>query len=272
MLRPERFEASIRSKFRLAQLWDCVLLLDEADVFLAQRTTADLHRNYLVAGEYDSHDPNAVNIFLVFLRVLEYYPGLVFLTTNRPKELDYAFKSRIDVKLYYPPLTEKQTRSIWKMHVKKTLDRNKNGLLCDEKGILEFASSTYNSGPKKSTKWDARQIRNAFKTALLLAEFEAQNENTKLRRQKQADQEVAPVPVRLEKRHFEMVAGDVVRRGRDGDHIGREDPARQRELESDEDELSPWPRQPSNNKGGTPRGASSQRSAEQLVDGDGDSD
>lgn len=257
VLRPERFEASIRSKFRLAQLWDCVLLLDEADVFLAQRTTADLHRNYLVA---------------VFLRVLEYYPGLVFLTTNRPKELDYAFKSRIDVKLYYPPLTEKQTRSIWKMHVKKTLDRNKNGLLCDEKGILEFASSTYNSGLKKSTKWDARQIRNAFKTALLLAEFEAQNENTKLRRQKQADQEVAPVPVRLEKRHFEMVAGDVVRRGRDGNHIGREDPVRQRELESDEDELSPWPRQPSNNKGGTPRGASSQRSAEQLVDGDGDSD
>lgn len=164
------------------------------------------------------------------------------------------------------------------MHVKKILDRNTNGLRCDEKGILEFASSNYNSGLKKSAKWDARQIRNAFKTALLLAEFEAQDENTKILRQKQADQEVALVPVKLEKRHFEMVAGDVVRRGHDGDRIGREDPARQQELESDEDELSPWPRQPSN-KGGTPHGASSQRSAEQLptswidpVDGDGDSD
>ena len=53
-LRPDQFEADLRSKFRLAQRWDCVLLLDEADVFLAQRITSDLRRNYLVAGEHDS--------------------------------------------------------------------------------------------------------------------------------------------------------------------------------------------------------------------------
>jgi hypothetical protein len=38
--------------FRLAQAWGCVLLLDEADVFLAQRTSSDLERNAVVSGKY----------------------------------------------------------------------------------------------------------------------------------------------------------------------------------------------------------------------------
>jgi hypothetical protein len=49
---PEKVEASLKEIFRLAHLWDCVLLLDEADVFIAQRekTGADLQRNALVSG------------------------------------------------------------------------------------------------------------------------------------------------------------------------------------------------------------------------------
>ena len=43
-------ESSLSEIFRLAHLWDCVLLLDEADVFLAQRTKQDLNRNALVSG------------------------------------------------------------------------------------------------------------------------------------------------------------------------------------------------------------------------------
>ena len=48
--------------------WEAVLLLDEADVFLEARSTHDLERNKLVS---------------IFLRVLEYYEGILFLTTNR---------------------------------------------------------------------------------------------------------------------------------------------------------------------------------------------
>ncbi len=44
-------EHSLKEVFRLAQLWDCVLLLDEADVFLSQRSVSDLQRNSLVSGE-----------------------------------------------------------------------------------------------------------------------------------------------------------------------------------------------------------------------------
>lgn len=47
----ESVETSLNGIFRLAHLWDCVLLLDEADVFIAQRRSGDLQRNALVSGK-----------------------------------------------------------------------------------------------------------------------------------------------------------------------------------------------------------------------------
>ena len=58
--------------------WNAVLLLDEAEVFLAKRSLNDLERNAVVA---------------VFLRELEYYQGIMFLTTNMPHSIDEAFSS-----------------------------------------------------------------------------------------------------------------------------------------------------------------------------------
>lgn len=43
-------EAALQTNFALANKWDCVLLLDEADFFLAERRRTDFHRNGLVAG------------------------------------------------------------------------------------------------------------------------------------------------------------------------------------------------------------------------------
>jgi SpoVK/Ycf46/Vps4 family AAA+-type ATPase len=51
-------EANLESSFQLAHKWGCVLLLDEADIFLQKRDKADIKRNSIVS---------------VFLRVLEYY-------------------------------------------------------------------------------------------------------------------------------------------------------------------------------------------------------
>jgi hypothetical protein len=47
---PKEVEEELNSIFRLANKWDCVLLLDEADVFLARRDTWNLKRNALVSG------------------------------------------------------------------------------------------------------------------------------------------------------------------------------------------------------------------------------
>lgn len=53
----EKVEKALNEIFRLAHLWDCVLLLDEADVFITQRVkVGDLQRNGLVSGK--SRSPN----------------------------------------------------------------------------------------------------------------------------------------------------------------------------------------------------------------------
>jgi len=78
-------EKNLEQIFTNSHRWGCVLLLDEAEVFLAKRNLEDLRRNAMVS---------------VFLRILEYYSGILFLTTNRVGTIDEAFKSRIHVSLY----------------------------------------------------------------------------------------------------------------------------------------------------------------------------
>jgi hypothetical protein len=46
----EEVEGALERNFRLANKWGSILLLDEADVFLARRTPHDFQRNGLVAG------------------------------------------------------------------------------------------------------------------------------------------------------------------------------------------------------------------------------
>ena len=75
--KPEVVEKYLESVLYLGKRWGCVVLLDEADVFLEQRTLTDLERNALVS---------------VFLRVLEYYEGISILTSNRVGTFDEAFK------------------------------------------------------------------------------------------------------------------------------------------------------------------------------------
>lgn len=47
---PAEVESNLQSSFQLAQAWDRVLLLDEADVFLAERSQDNIARNALVSG------------------------------------------------------------------------------------------------------------------------------------------------------------------------------------------------------------------------------
>lgn len=48
---PSELEETLESLFHLANRWDCVLLFDEADVFLAERSRTELKRNALVSGK-----------------------------------------------------------------------------------------------------------------------------------------------------------------------------------------------------------------------------
>jgi pheromone shutdown protein TraB len=48
--KPEDVEENLTRKFKRAKSWNAVLLVDEADVFVANRTIKDLHRSSLVAS------------------------------------------------------------------------------------------------------------------------------------------------------------------------------------------------------------------------------
>ena len=89
-------EASLRSILDVATIWDAVILLDEADIFLEKRDEHNIARNAMVG---------------VFLRLLEYHNGVLFLTTNRVKEIDKAFYSRISVALHYK--SDGKAEKIW---------------------------------------------------------------------------------------------------------------------------------------------------------------
>ncbi|TGO15699.1 hypothetical protein BTUL_0037g00510 [Botrytis tulipae] len=155
-------EAALETNFSLANRWGCILLIDEADIFLAERTRHDFLRNAVVA---------------VFLRVLEYYAGILFLTTNRVGAFDEAFTSRIHVSLYYPQLNWNSTLEIFKMNMQRVKDRfaKRNiNFKIDEADIGAFARSYYDENGEG--RWNGRQIRNAFQTALALAEYDAQGD------------------------------------------------------------------------------------------------
>ncbi|KAK0634312.1 hypothetical protein B0T17DRAFT_465555, partial [Bombardia bombarda] len=48
---PTEVDRHLTNVFRLVHIWDCVLLLDEADVFPSERSTSDLNRNALASGK-----------------------------------------------------------------------------------------------------------------------------------------------------------------------------------------------------------------------------
>lgn len=127
----------------MTSTWRAVLLIDEADVFLERRSLHDLHRNAMVS---------------VFLRVLEYYSGILFLTTNRVTTFDDAFKSRIHIPIRYTDLSVESRMKIWRNFIKK-LPGDVN---IDEKGLAELAEHDLNG----------RQIKNVVKAAESLAAFD----------------------------------------------------------------------------------------------------
>lgn len=91
-------EKNLRQILDVAQIWNAVILIDEADIFLEKRTSGDILRNAMVG---------------IFLRLLEYHQGVLFLTTNRVTEFDSAFHSRISIALKYGKLTREAREKIW---------------------------------------------------------------------------------------------------------------------------------------------------------------
>ncbi|KAI0976523.1 P-loop containing nucleoside triphosphate hydrolase protein [Xylaria arbuscula] len=150
----EAAEKYLESMLHLGKLWRCVVLLDEAGVFLEQRSQEDLERNSLVS---------------VFLRILEYYEGILILTTNRVGTFDEVFKSRIQLALHYPTLGPYQRLQVWQNFLerfeKQRDDTVETGDLCDH--LDELCKEDTNG----------RKIRNALPTARQYAKWKGERLN-----------------------------------------------------------------------------------------------
>ncbi|KAK7994755.1 hypothetical protein PG990_013528 [Apiospora arundinis] len=180
-------EQELERNFALASRWGCILLLDEADVFLSARERKDFERNGLVA---------------VFLRVLEYYTGILFLTTNRIGDFDEAFASRIHMSLYYPELDEVKTKKVFKLNlelIQERLKQQERSVSYDMSSIQNFAEQHYRE--HVYNRWNGRQIRNACQTALALAEYDSHGR--RIPHDDQVDDTITLVELQLH--HFQLV-------------------------------------------------------------------
>jgi AAA+ superfamily predicted ATPase len=92
-------EQALKETLTRAQRWGAVMLIDEADVYIKRRD--------------DNIAANAV--VGVFLRVLEYFNGLLFLTTNRVNDIDEAIVSRCIAMIKYYPPNQDDRRQIWQV-------------------------------------------------------------------------------------------------------------------------------------------------------------
>ncbi|CAM6100911.1 unnamed protein product [Calypogeia fissa] len=137
---PQNLEKTLVEVLDIAATWRAVLLLDEADVFLEKRSSSGAVVHNAMTG--------------VFLRFLEYYRGVLFLTTNRIGTFDNAFRSRISMFLRYPKLSVEHKQQIWMMLLERAGIRNISPEFVSEAAVEDL---------------NGREIRNAIHTAQILA-------------------------------------------------------------------------------------------------------
>ncbi|KAJ0130194.1 Uncharacterized protein HZ326_26706 [Fusarium oxysporum f. sp. albedinis] len=155
----EDVEQYLNVVLHLGKTWGCIVLLDEADVFLEQRSLVNLEQNALVS---------------IFLRVLEYYNSILILTSNRIGIFDEAFKSRIQLNLRYKNLDRDQRLQIWENFFTR-LRR------LEKEAFTRYSRFSYGANIDEilgklnelaEANLNGRQIRNAVSTARQLARYQ----------------------------------------------------------------------------------------------------
>ncbi|KAH0265390.1 P-loop containing nucleoside triphosphate hydrolase protein, partial [Aureobasidium melanogenum] len=182
----KHIEARLLSVLGMCTRWNAILLLDEADIFLEERSRHEVERNKLVS---------------IFLRVLEYHEGIMFLTTNRVSTFDPAFQSRIHISIDYPELSPDSRRKIWENFLSRHNDAQAAARLTQPRNptsSIKSASETIDELNDETAKAkhealtqphaiskqeirqlsllkiNGRQIKNMLKTAQLLANHKAE--------------------------------------------------------------------------------------------------
>ena len=147
-----QLESKLTEFFELASLWDAVLLVDEADIFMEARSLHELKRNAMVG---------------VFLRVLEYQQQIMFLSTNRLNTFDEAFRSRISVAIQYRDLDESARQIVWENFLKVAEVKILSHIPDDGAPVAYVTTEQLDRLASKTL--NGREIKNTMRTAQALA-------------------------------------------------------------------------------------------------------
>jgi ATPase family associated with various cellular activities (AAA) len=137
----EELEKKLKLVLSRAARWRAILLIDEADVYVHARGN-DIQQNAIVG---------------VFLRVLEYYRGVLFMTSNRDTIIDDAILSRATAWIKYDYPEPDRLKMIWRVLSKQY------GVKLTEKEIGDLVISP------KLPGLSGRSVKNLLKLAKLLS-------------------------------------------------------------------------------------------------------
>jgi hypothetical protein len=138
---PESLEGNLQDILDLCVPWGALVLIDEAEMLLERRTKSDIVRNAMVC---------------VMLRLLEYYTGVLFLTSNRVEALDPAFQSRVQCALRYDALDVPSRRQVWLN-------------LLTARGYDPASDPSIDIDALAAHELNGRQIKNSLQLALALS-------------------------------------------------------------------------------------------------------
>ena len=99
-------EKNLERVFAQAEALDVLLLLDEGDALLAQRTGV---------GNANDRYANLETNFL--LQRLEAYQGILLITTNAAERIDSAFQRRMDLVIDFPLPEAAERWALWQLHL-----------------------------------------------------------------------------------------------------------------------------------------------------------
>lgn len=123
---------------------------------------------------------------------MEYFKGLLFLTTDRVGQIDDAFILRVHIAIGYTPLSGEARKKIWNGFFKK-LVKERAGKIQVAPGAKKWVFEMAASG---QGQLNGRDIRNALQTAIALAEAEAEED---------ADFDTSKLAIVVDQSHFQRV-------------------------------------------------------------------
>lgn len=147
-----RFDERLEQISDYGTRWGAILLFDEADILLQARR------------DYESSNFKRNELLSSFVQFINYYEGIVIITTNRVTRFDGSLMPRIDITLGLPPLDSSRRVSIWHNQIEDLF----------VEGYIH-ASEIASLRSLAQEKWsqenlNGHQIKKVIKTARIMAE------------------------------------------------------------------------------------------------------